>query len=152
MLPVDGAITVSTTKSGIGAATGTCIGGYLVTAGVVPTCGKQLPGTPKWMNKTVATLSVGPFEAQVIGDFVGRRFATFTNDASVPSYFLTSLRLAAKLPDNILPLRKLEVSLNVTNLTDRKGVSTLSIGSATNNYSAYPIAPRQWFLTLSAAY
>jgi hypothetical protein len=138
--------------TGIGAATGTCIGGYLVTAGVVPTCGKQLPGTPKWMNKTVATLSGGPFELQMIGDFVGRRFATFTNDASVPSYFMTSLRLAAKIPENILPLRKAEISLNITNLTDKKGVSTLSIGSATNNYSAYPIAPRQWFLTFSAAY
>ena len=40
----------------------------------------------------------------------------------------------------------------VAYLTDEKGVSTLSIGSATNGYSAYPIAPRQWFLTLSAAY
>ena len=138
--------------SGIGAATGTCIGGYVVTGGVVPTCGKQLPGTPKWMNKTVATLSVGPFEAQAIGDFVGRRFATFTDDASVPSYFLTSLRIAAKLPEGIVPLRKAELALNVTNLTDKKGWSSLSIGSATNNYSAYPIAPRQWFLTLSAAY
>jgi outer membrane receptor protein involved in Fe transport len=138
--------------TGIGNATGSCIGGYLVTSGVVPTCGKQLPGTPKWMNKTVATLSAGPFEAQVIGDFVGRRFATFTNDASVASYFLTSLRIAARLPDDILPLRKVELALNVTNLTDKKGVSTLSVGSATNSYSAYPIAPRQWFLTLSAAY
>ena len=142
----------STATSGIGAATGSCIGGYLVVAGVVPTCGKQLPGTPKWMNKTVATLSVGPFETQVIGDFVGRRFSTFTNDASVPSYFLTSLRIAARLPENILPLRKAEISLNVTNLTNEKGVSTLSIGSPTNSYSAYPIGPRQWFLTLSAAY
>ncbi|MEG3151549.1 TonB-dependent receptor plug domain-containing protein [Sphingomonas sp. ZT3P38] len=138
--------------TGIGNATGSCIGGYLVTSGVVPTCGKQLPGTPKWMNKTVATLSAGPFEAQVIGDFVGRRFSTFTNDASVASYFLTSLRIAARLPDDILPLRKVELALNVTNLTDKKGVSTLSVGSATNSYSAYPIAPRQWFLTLSAAY
>jgi iron complex outermembrane receptor protein len=142
----------TSTASGIGAATGTCIGGYLVTGGVVPTCGKQLPGTPKWLNKTVATVSVGPFEAQAIGDFVGKRFATFSNDASVGSYFLTSARLAAKVPDGILPLRKLEVSLNVTNLTDKKGVSTLSVGSATNSYSAYPIAPRQWFLTVSAAY
>jgi outer membrane receptor protein involved in Fe transport len=144
--------------TGIGAATGTCIGGYTVAAagqpnaGIVPTCGKQLPGTPKWMNKTVATFDVGPFELQAIGDFVGRRFATFTNDASVPSYFLTSLRLAAKLPENILPLRKAEIALNITNLTDKKGWSSLSIGSATNSFSAYPIAPRQWFVTLSAAY
>ncbi len=144
--------------TGIGGATNSCIGGYIVpaagqpNAGVVPTCGKELPGTPKWMNKTVVTAAAGPFEAQVIGDFVGRRFSTFTNDASVKSYFLTSLRIAARVPDNILPLRKVEVALNVTNLTDETGWSSLSIGSATNSYSAYPIAPRQWFLTLSAAY
>jgi hypothetical protein len=146
--------------TGIGAATGTCIGGYLVknvtlngvSTPVVPTCGKQLPGTPKWMNKTVATLAGGPFELQVIGDFVGSRFATFSDDASVPSYFLTSLRVAAKIPEGILPLRKMELALNVTNLANKKGWSSLSIGSATNSYSAYPIAPRQWFLTLSAAY
>ena len=138
--------------TGIGAATGSCIGGYIVTGGVVPTCGKQLPGTPKWMNKTVATVSSGLFEAQVIGDFVGRRFSTFTNDASIKSYFLTSLRLAARLPEDTLPVRKAELALNVTNLADKKGWSTLSVGSATNSYSAYPIAPRQWFLTLSAAY
>ncbi|WP_031341986.1 TonB-dependent receptor [Novosphingobium lindaniclasticum] len=142
----------TSTALGIGAATDTCIGGYIVTGGIVPTCGKQLPGTPKWMNKTVATLNVGPFELQAIGDFVGRRFATFTNDASVSSYFLTSLRVAGRVPDGILPVKKVELALNVTNLTDKKGVSTLSIGSATNSYSAYPIAPRQWFLTLSAAY
>lgn len=142
----------TSTASGIGAASDTCIGGFLVTGGIVPTCGKQLPGTPKWMNKTVATLAVGPFEAQLIGDYVGRRFATFSNDVWVKSYFLTSLRLAARVPEGILPLRKAELALNVTNLTDETGVSTLSIGSATNSNSAYPIAPRQWFLTLSAAY
>ena len=101
------------------------------------------------MNKTVASVSAGPFEAQVIGDYVGRRYATFSNDAAVSSYFLTSLRIAAELPADWLHLRKAELSLNVTNLTDKKGVSTLSVGSATNSYSAYPIAPRQWFLTLS---
>lgn len=142
----------TSTAAGIGAATNSCIGGFLVTGGVVPTCGKQLPGTPKWMNKTVATLALGPIEVQAIGDYVGRRFATFTNDASVSSFFLTSLRIAARVPENILPLQKVELALNITNLTDKKGVSTLSIGSATNSYSAYPIAPRQWFLTLSAAY
>lgn len=140
------------TAAGIGAATDTCIGGFLVVGGVIPTCGKQLPGTPKWMNKTVATLDVDPVELQLVGDYVGRRFSTFTNDASVPSYFLLSARLGVKIPETLVPLRKAELSLNVTNLTDKKGVSTLSIGSATNSYSAYPIAPRQWFLTFSAAY
>ncbi|MBJ7439340.1 MAG: TonB-dependent receptor [Sphingopyxis sp.] len=140
------------TAVGIGAATGTCIGGFLVVGGVVPTCGKQLPGTPKWMNKTVASLDVDPVELQLVGDYVGGRFSTFTNDASVSSYFLLSARLGVKIPENLVPLRKAELSLNVTNLTDKKGVSTLSIGSATNSYSAYPIAPRQWFLTFSAAY
>ncbi len=137
---------------GIGAATGTCIGGSVVSGGIVPTCGKQLPGTPKWMNKTVVSLAGGPFEAQLIGDFVGRRFSTYSNDSSVKSYFLTSLRISARVPENIVPLRKLELALNVTNLTDEKGVSSLSGASPTNNTSAYPIAPRQWFLTLSAAY
>ena len=138
--------------SGIGAATNTCIGGYLVTAGVVPTCGKQLPGEPKWMNKMVATFGAGSFEAQLIGDYVGRRFATFSNDVQVSSYFLTSARISARIPEGILPLQKAEIALNVTNLGDTTGKSTLSIGSATNSYSAYPIAPRQWFLTLSGAF
>ncbi len=138
--------------TGIGAATGTCNGGLIVVGGIVPTCGKQLPGVPKWLNKTVATVTAGPIEAQLIGDYVGRRFATFSNDVSVPSFFLTSLRIAARIPENVLPLRKAELALNVTNLSDEKGQSTLSIGSATNSWSAYPIAPRQWFLTLSAAY
>ncbi len=140
------------TAVGIGAATDTCIGGFLVVDGVIPTCGKQLPGTPKWMNKTVASLNIEPVELQLVGDYVGRRFSTFTNDASVPSYFLLSARLGLKIPETVVPLRKAELSLNVTNLADKKGISTLSIGSATNSYSAYPIAPRQWFLTFSAAY
>jgi iron complex outermembrane receptor protein len=142
----------TSTASGIGAATGSCIGGFAVVAGVVPTCGKQVPGSPKWMNKSVATLSVGAFEAQIVGDYVGKRFATFTNDTSVKSYFLASLRLAAQLPPELVHMRKAEISLNVTNLFDRTGWSTISIGSANNSYSAYPIAPRQFFGTLSVAF
>ncbi len=142
----------ASTASGIGAATGTCIGGFAVTGGTVPTCGKQIPGSPKWMNKTVASLAIGPFDAQLVGDYVGKRFATFTNDTSVASYFLTSLRIAAHLPEAAGPLHKAEISLNVTNLADVHGISTISVGSATNSYSAYPIAPRQWFLTFAAGF
>jgi iron complex outermembrane recepter protein len=143
--------------TGIGAATETCIGGYTVAstgtnAGIVPTCGKQLPGTPKWMNKSVATLNLGPVEAQLVGDYVGKRYATFSNDASVGSYFLASLSLGVDLPADTLGMKKAKLSLNVTNLGDIEGVSTLSVGSATNSYSAYPIPPRQWFLTYSSQF
>lgn len=142
----------TSTASGIGAATDSCIGGFVVANGVVPTCGKNLPGVPKWLNKSVLTVSAGPVETQIIGDMVGRRYATFSNDADVGGFFLASLRVAAKVPEGAIPLKKAEVALNVTNLFRERGVSTLSVGSATNSYSAYPIAPRQWFLTLSAAY
>ncbi|MBW8755294.1 MAG: TonB-dependent receptor plug domain-containing protein [Sphingomonadales bacterium] len=138
-----------TTASSINAATGTCIGGTAIVNGVVPSCGKLIPNEPKWMNKTVATVTVGPFEVQGIGDYVGRRAATFTNDAFLPSYFLGSVRVAATLPENVLPLRKAELSLNITNVFDKKGWSSLS-GASNSGYSVYPIAPRQWFLTLSA--
>lgn len=142
----------SSTALGIGAAVPGCLGGPIVSSGVVPTCGKQVPGSPKWMNKSVATLSLGAFEAQVTGDYVGRRFATYANDTSVKSYFLTSLRIAAKLPAEMVRLKKAELSLNVTNLADVGGWSTVSVGSATNSYSVYPNAPRQWFLTFSAGF
>jgi len=142
----------TSTANGIGAATGTCEGGYLVQNGIVPTCGKVIPGTPTWMNKTVATLNLGPIEVQAIGDYVGKRYATYTDDTSVPSYFLASARIAVKLPAEALHVAKADLSLNVTNLTNATGVSTLSIGSATNSYSAYPIAPRQWFLTLGLGF
>jgi hypothetical protein len=139
----------TSTASGIGAATGSCIGGLLVVNGVVPTCGKQIPGSPKWMNKSVASLNVGPFDAQLIGDYVGKRYATYANDTSVSSYFLASLRIGADLPADWLNLRKANIALNVTNLFKESGASSISVGSATNSYSAYPIAPRQWFLTFS---
>ena len=142
----------TSTASGIGAATGTCIGGFTVQNGVVPTCGKQEPGSPKWLNKTVATLNLGPVETQLIGDYVGRRFATYTDDTSVKSYFLTSLRVAVQAPEDFIHLSKASLALNVTNLGNVHGWSSVSIGSATNSFSAYPIAPRQFFVTLSGAF
>lgn len=135
-----------------GAATGTRIGGIATVGGVVPTGGKLIPVSPKWMNKTVATLTLGDFDAQMIGDYVGRRFTTFTNDASVKSVFQASARIAYRLPASMVGLQKAEISLNVTNLFDTTGASTVQASANTNNYNVYPIPPRQWFATLSVNY
>ncbi|MEY4160223.1 MAG: hypothetical protein RLZZ136_844 [Pseudomonadota bacterium] len=135
-----------------GTATGTQIGGFATVSGVVPTGGKNIPISPSWLNKTIATATFGRFEAQAVGDYVGKRYATFTNDAWVDSTFQASLRLAYRLPIEGLGLRKADISVNVTNLFDTTGVATLSAGSNTNTYNIYPLAPRQWFATLSAQF
>ena len=123
------------------------------TATVVRTGGKQVPGSPMWLNKTVATLAFAGFEAQWIGDYVGKRYATYTDDQSVPSFFLMSARVAYNLPipHNML-LKKAEISINVTNLGDIQGTSTVSVGSNTNTYNTYPIPPRQWFATVALGF
>ena len=134
-----------------GMATGSSIGGFTTVNNVVPTGGKQVPGSPKWMNKTVVTLSHGPFEAQFFGDYVGKRYATYVNDGAVGSYFLASARLAVQLPPEMVHVRKAEISLNVTNLFNTTGWSTVSVNTAAS-YSAYPIAPRMVFGTLSLGF
>ena len=65
---------------------------------IVQTAGKAVPGSPEWMNKFVATATVADTEFQLIGDYVGKRYATYTNDLDVPSYFLMSLAVSANLP------------------------------------------------------
>jgi len=120
---------------------------------VVATGGKTVPGTPDWLNKTILSTSFGPFEAQVNGDYVGKRYATYLNDISVKSTFLVGLEASYAL--NALPVRYVQnakIAVNVTNLGDTKGVSTLVTTSASGGYQAYPIAPRMVFVTLSAGF
>ena len=114
--------------------------------------GKVVPGSPTWMNKTVASLNLGALEAQVIGDYIGSRYATYTNDTSVPSTFQASARVTLHLPAEKLHVAKADVSLNVTNISNTTGASSLSIGSASKNYAVYPIAPRQWFVTFGLGF
>ena len=60
---------------------------YLNGTTTVATAGRKVPGSPDWLNKTVATLSIDPVEVQLVGDYIGRRFATYTNDLKVDGYF-----------------------------------------------------------------
>jgi len=118
---------------------------------IVPTAGKAVPGSPEWMNKFVATLNVADTEFQLIGDYVGKRYATYTNDLSVNSYFLMSLGVSGKLPFLNGPwIKNARYRVNVSNLADKKGDLQVVVGAATGTYNTYPIAPRQGFVTISA--
>jgi iron complex outermembrane receptor protein len=117
---------------------------------IVPTKGKKVPGSPDWLNKFVASANYGMFDVQLIGDYLGKRYATYTNDLSVPGYFTMSARVAARVP---LPdaafIHGLVLSVNVTNFTDKKAASTLSIGAASGTFNAFPLAPREVFGTIA---
>uniref|UniRef100_UPI0035CAF42E TonB-dependent receptor n=1 Tax=uncultured Sphingomonas sp. TaxID=158754 RepID=UPI0035CAF42E len=124
-----------------------------VPATTVLTAGNKVPGSPTWLNKTVVSANYDVFDVQLIGDYMGRRFATYTNDLSVPAYFTLAGRIGFTLP---LPEggfgKKFGIALNVTNITNKHAASTLSVGAASGTYNAFPLAPRQVFGTISVGF
>jgi hypothetical protein len=124
---------------------------YTSGSSVVLTADKTVPGTPNWMNKFVASAIVHGIDFQLTGDYVGRRYATYTNDLSISSYFLMGLNIAGKLPLPTGFIQNPRWNLSVTNLANRQGALELN-GSyvASGSYAVYPIPPRQGFLTLKA--
>jgi hypothetical protein len=120
-------------------------------ATVVPTAGKTVPGNPEWMNKFVATMTVADTEFQLSGEYVGKRYATYTNDLAVPSYFLLGLGVSGQLPFlNGGIVKNARYRVNVSNLADRMGSLNVVVGAADKTYNTFPIAPRQAFLTVMA--
>ncbi|WP_395011815.1 TonB-dependent receptor [Undibacterium sp.] len=117
----------------------------------VSTTGKQVPGSPAWLNKTMLKANWGEFEGQFTVDYVGKRYATFTNDLSVPAYFLMNVGMRYRLPfawnGGINHL-----GIQITNLANRRGTSTLVVGAAAETFNTFPIAPRQIFFSLSSGY
>ncbi len=67
---------------------------YASGAAIVPTAGKVVPGDPAWLNKSVIAANYGAFDGQLIGDYVGKRYATYTDDLSVKSYSSSTSRPA----------------------------------------------------------
>jgi outer membrane receptor protein involved in Fe transport len=101
----------------------------------------------------VASATYGGFEAQLIGDYVGKRYATYTNDLSVKAFFLLSLQLAYEFQTpKSWPIDGLRAQLNVSNLADEKGDLNVVVGAASGAYNTFPIPPRQAFVTLSTRF
>ena len=78
---------------------------------------------------------------------------TYLNDVSVGGTMLTGVQAsyAFDKPFGTL-LNDLKLSANVTNVMDRKGLSTAVVTGNAGGYQAFPIAPRMYFLTLSASF
>ncbi len=131
----------------------TKVAGVLVDT-VVPTNGKWVPASPDWLNKSILSVSAGGFEAQISSDYVGKRYATYLNDLSVKSSLLWGLEASYQFDSVPMApwVKSSRFSVNVTNLTNETGVSTLVVTGASASYATYPIPPRMVFVTLSGAF
>ncbi len=123
-------------------------------AAVVPTAGKSVPLTPNWLNKTILSANYGPFEAQLSADYVGERYVTYLNDLSVKSTFQIGLEASYVLPQlSAVPWAKsAKISVNAINLNNDRGVSTAVVTGASGGYQAFPLTPREAFVTLQATF
>lgn len=124
---------------------------YLSGSNRVNTNGKQVPASPNWLNKTMLKANWNALEWQLMADYVGRRYATYTNDLAIPAHFLINFSLQYRLP---WAWNKGQNRLNfqILNLTQRSGVSTLVVGAANGTYNSFPIAPRQLFLGVTSGF
>lgn len=126
---------------------------YVSGTSTIPTAGKYVPNTAKWLNKTVVSINDGPFEIQAIGDYVGPRFATYTNDQGIGGRYLLNLQASYSLPQiDGFGVKDLKLSVNVTNVTNRKGIYELVVGAASKTWNSYAQPPRMGFITLSGAF
>ena len=120
----------------------------------VNTSGKRVPGSPQLLEKFTLSMNYGDVEAQLMGDYVGRRYATYTNDLWVSGYFLASAMVGTRLPmlESGGLLKDARLRLTVSNLANRRGDLNVVVGSAAGTYNTFPIPPRQYFLTFSGAF
>lgn len=127
---------------------------YVSGTSTVMTAGKLIPGDPEWMNRLIGSVAYGAFGGKLSWEYYGKRYATYTNDLSVPSYHLLNLEANYDLGDvaHVPGVKDMSVAFNMTNLANVKAASTLTVGSASGTYAAYPLAPRQFFVTLKAGF
>jgi len=121
------------------------------------TAGKQQVDTPKTMVSSVLTVKQGGFSASLQGKYTGRRYYTYTNDQSFAGYTTFDLGLGYDF-GHVGPLKGAKLSLNVTNLTDKRYASNFdnSVFAPTDPAGTILVfhssAPRQVFGTISAAF
>ncbi|MYN19677.1 TonB-dependent receptor [Rugamonas sp. FT107W] len=123
-------------------------------ANLVAVSGKQVVDAPRSLFNTEASYESGTWFARVGGKYTGKRYYTYLNDASVPSFWLANLSAGYKLKSMGM-LKDLSLQVNVTNLFDKQYIG--SIG--TNGFQASDVngtaqtlltgAPRQVFVTLN---
>lgn len=117
-----------------------------------PVANKKIVNYPQLMYKSSLSYAYKGAEVHIDANYMSKRFYSYVNDTSVPSYWLVSLGARYHFGD-YGPLKNLTASFNVYNLNNIKYVSgTGDNGNPMSGdlYSLQRGAPRQFFGTISA--
>jgi len=126
-------------------------------SGTIETAGKYVVGVPKTMFSSSVSYEVGGWRANLEGKYTGRRYITYTNDSSVPSYWVMNAGLAYDF-GAVAGFRAVSLGANVTNLLDKRYFATTGtngyVASDPDGYNQTLMAgaPRQYFVNLNAQF
>ena len=128
---------------------------YIQSGQVVPVAGKITVDTPQRMASSELTWRGEGWYASLRGKYTGKRYYTYTNDQAVAGVTTFDFGTGYDFGPG-LGLRNVRVSLNVTNLTDKRYAGQLSSFAPTDpagtRYAIHAAAPRQVFLTFGAEF
>jgi iron complex outermembrane receptor protein len=128
---------------------------YVQNGVTVPTKGKTTVDTPKRMFASEIAWTYGPWNLSLRGKYTGTRYYTYTNDQGFGGY--TSFDFGAGYEFGAAWFAQdVRLSLNVTNLTDKRYASNLTAFANTDpngrQLAFHASAPRQSFLTLDVKF
>jgi iron complex outermembrane receptor protein len=121
---------------------------------VTATRGRTVVDSPKHMLKGEIVYDDSALTARVGADYMSRRFFTYTNDQSVPGRVLMDASIGYKF-GSLGFLKGVGIEGSVTNLTDKKYVSTIGsngYGASGDNQTLLAGAPRQFFVTIRGGF
>ena len=117
------------------------------------TKGRTVIDAPQHMLKGELVYDNGNIFARAGGDYMSKRFFSYENDQVAPGRFVADASLGYRFSGTGW-MRNVSIELSVTNLTDKKYISTVNTnnvevsGSDFDNPNFMVGAPRQWFITL----
>jgi iron complex outermembrane recepter protein len=127
---------------------------YLDNNKLVAIAGKRVTDTPRTMFSTELSYEGSTWFARLNGKYTDKRYYTYTNDGSVPSFWLGNLSTGVRMKSFGM-LKDLTLQANVTNLFDKRYLATVGSNGFVTSDPAGTFAtllagaPRQFFITLN---
>ena len=97
---------------------------YMDGTTIVPTRGKTVVDSPEQLIASQLVWTPGAWDVRLSAHYTGKRYYTYTNDSSVPSYWLFNLEASHDF-GKVGMAEDVKVALNVTNLAGKRYFATV---------------------------